>query len=175
MEQLASKIQQNIHIPPPLPGTDDSNLPMMKDRLITDYVITEQEAEKKKPEDIVKLYLKHEREITKQVSSDVINMFSGAYSSGAYHLLPLVGLRIDNECYLRDDIKNNKLVQMMINKFAPSLYYNYGAVLGPLALAMTTAPHIKMDHCRYLDKNVSGDATEKTSEDSDQKSEVLSE
>ena len=33
------------------------------------------------------------------VSSDVINMFSGAYSSGAYHLLPLVGLQIDNESF----------------------------------------------------------------------------
>ena len=174
MEQLASNIQLNTPTLPPLPATDGSNLSMMKDRLMTDYVITEQEAEKKKPEDIEKLYLKHEREVAKQVSSDFINRFSGAYSFGAYHLLPLAGLQIDNECDLRDDIKNNNLVQMMINKFAPSLYYNFGALLGPLALMMTTAPHIKIDQFKCLDKNGSGEAAEKTCEDGDQKSEVLS-
>ena len=47
MEQLTSNVQ-----PPPLPGAiittpDDSNLAMMKDRLISECVITEQDAEKK--------------------------------------------------------------------------------------------------------------------------------
>ena len=123
--------------------TDD--IERYKERLLYARVKTEDDLAKMTPQEIKKLYLKHEQSIVDGMSDQMTKLFSKTYTTTVSKVLP-----INDETSLEDSLNKDVFLQAAMKEFFIPLYYKYGTLLAPLTVAANTAAHV--DYQRLKNK-----------------------
>jgi len=121
-----------------------SELARKKHRLLTEHIITQDEASKITDEEIIKQYNKLENKIIKGITKDTTTTASYVFAQLLQKCLPLANLEVVTPEKLQKTINENVFLQRYVNRIIPQLYFSgYSNYLLPVSLAISTIPHVQ--------------------------------
>lgn len=123
---------------------NDKQLEIYKERLISSHIKTLYEIEKMKDEEIIKIYLTHEKNIAEQMKSNLMKLLAKSYVKAMNMAIPIINnnAKIEQEEKLEEKLSKDVFIGAFLDQYFPDIYYRYGSLLAPISLAAHTASHI---------------------------------
>ena len=97
---------------------------------------TEKRINKLSQEDINKLFVVYENNLSAQMAKSLGKSIINIYSTVACSLL-----KIENQNELSDDLESDPFLNKALQRFTCSLYYRFGSLLAPVSVGIITSRH----------------------------------
>ena len=124
--------------------------------------VTVEEVQTFTPEEIEDYYARYQSALGAKMAKSIGKSLISIYTKTLNHFF-----KVKDVVYLSDDLTNDPIVSNTIGSISCELYYRFGNLLGPIAVALISANHI--DFCS--NKNGGERSTERgNSEEEDRES-----